>query len=204
MQDSTLEFKGRKEGLFAVARGFNDFESFIEEMENKLSIAGDFFIGACLAGVYGISINKDEEDILRKILKDKYQINTRTPLIRRKSGGAEVDTEEVPTRFVRSTVRSGQKVSYNGNIVVLGDVNAGAEVEAGGNIVVMGVLRGVARAGIYGNNKAFIAAVSLQPTQLKIGEIAVRWPENQDLASGPETAYVEDGRVYVKPIFCTK
>lgn len=204
MQENMLEFKGRKEGLFAVAKGFRDFTDFLKEMENKLDVAGDFFCGACLAGVYGININKDQEEVLRDLLEDKYGISVRIPLAKRNDPGQEPDIEEAPTRFIRSTVRSGQKMSYHGNIIVLGDVNAGAEIEAGGNIVVFGALRGVAKAGINGYCKAFIAAMSLRPTQLKIGEIAARWPENISEPGGPETAYVEDGKMYVKPIFCTK
>ena len=35
-------------------------------------------------------------------------------------------------------MRSGQKVEFEGSIVVLGDVNGGAEVIAGENIVILG------------------------------------------------------------------
>ena len=50
------------------------------------------------------------------------------------------------TILVKRTLRSGQRVFFPGNIVVLGDVNPGAEVIAGGNVLIMGSMRGMAHA----------------------------------------------------------
>ncbi len=46
------------------------------------------------------------------------------------------------TLLVKRTIRSGQRIAYNGNVVVLGDVNPGAEVVASGDVIVLGHLRG--------------------------------------------------------------
>lgn len=203
MEEGILEFKGRREGLFAVAKGFKDFESFLEEIENRISQAGDFFKGACLAGVHGIYLDEVQEEILRQTVENKHHMKMRTPLIKgREKALKHFDgLREGMTQFLHSTLRSGQKVSYEGNIVIIGDVNPGAEVEAGGNIVVLGALRGVARAGMPSNHDAFIAAVTLQPTQLRIGNIVARWPENYQASPGPEIAYIENGKMYIKPSF---
>ncbi|MBC7106160.1 MAG: septum site-determining protein MinC, partial [Firmicutes bacterium] len=72
------------------------------------------------------------------------------------------------TILVRRTLRSGQRLCYNGNVVILGDVNPGAEVVAAGNVIVMGVLRGVVHAGANGNEEAVVLAFRLRPTQLRI------------------------------------
>jgi septum site-determining protein MinC len=204
MQKGRIEFKGRKEGLYIISKHLDDFDSFIRELEKRIESAGDFFSGACVVGVYGLDMSKDEQDELRRIMMDKYLIKVRLPLISEKGAENISCNGEAPTRFIHSTLRSGQRVFYDGNIVVLGDVNAGAEVEAGRNIVVMGSLRGVARAGIYGDKNSFISAVLLKPIQLRIGDVTVRWPEGQDRPKGPETAYVQDGKMYVKPIFSIK
>ena len=55
------------------------------------------------------------------------------------------------TKFHRGAVRSGQKLEFEGSIVIMGDVNDGAEVIAGDNIVILGALRGLAHAGAKGN-----------------------------------------------------
>jgi hypothetical protein len=52
MQETSLEFKGLKKGLYAVYKGTGGFEDFIGALEAKLNSSGDFFTGAYVAGVY--------------------------------------------------------------------------------------------------------------------------------------------------------
>ena len=132
-----MEFKGLKQGLYAVYKGSGSFESFLEALEAKLESAGGFFAGANLAGIYGIELDDIEEDILAGILEKRYDIKMKRPLSSKEAPSQPNSSEGIATKFVYSTLRSGQKVSFEGNVVVLGDVNAGAEVEAGGSIVVM-------------------------------------------------------------------
>lgn len=86
-----------------------------------------------------------------------------------KTYNKEIATSE--TKFQRGSVRSGQKVEYEGSLVILGDVNDGAEVIAGENIIVLGTLRGLAHAGAKGNKEAIIAASSIEAPQLRIANI---------------------------------
>ena len=199
MEEGVLEFKGRKEGLFAVVRGFEDFQSFLKEIDKKLTEVENFFRGACLAGVFGISLNHIEESILCNTVENKHYMKVRKPLIKNSKGNTPTfgGFEEGLTRFIQSTLRSGQKHSYEGNLVILGDVNPGAEVEAEGNIVVVGALRGIARAGVPDRHEAFIAATILQPSQLWIGGIVARWPDKRENCPWAEKAYVEDGKMYI-------
>jgi septum site-determining protein MinC len=103
------------------------------------------------------------------------------------------------TILVQRTIRSGQRIFYPGNVVVLGDVNPGGEVIAGGNIIVMGTFRGIAHAGALGNEDAIIAALQLEPSQLRIAGYITRAPEG-DYASvyQPEIARVQDGIVIIE------
>ena len=57
------------------------------------------------------------------------------------------------------TVRSGDRISSNGNLCIIGDVNPGAIVSAKNNIYVWGKLLGIAFAGKTGNNNASIASL---------------------------------------------
>jgi septum site-determining protein MinC len=75
------------------------------------------------------------------------------------------ETEEI--KFIKRTLRSGDKVTSTGDLVILGDVNPGAEVEAGGNIYVMGSLRGTVKAGI-GKSEAEIRALYFEAPRLEI------------------------------------
>ncbi|MEG1501132.1 MAG: septum site-determining protein MinC [Clostridiales bacterium] len=106
-----------------------------------------------------------------------------------------------PTMMIKRTLRSGQNVNYDGNIVILGDVNPGAELTASGNILVMGSLRGVVHAGADGDEESWITALFLDPTQLRIGAHITRPPDgnNKDEHfSLPETARIKDNEVIIE------
>lgn len=103
------------------------------------------------------------------------------------------------TFLVRRTLRSGQRVTFAGNVVVLGDVNAGAEVVAGGDIVVVGALRGVAHAGTPDNKRAIVVALRLTPTQLRIADFIARPPDGDHKAPrSPEIARVREDRIVIE------
>ncbi len=74
------------------------------------------------------------------------------------------------TKFHKGSLRSGQKVEFEGSIVIIGDVNCGAEVISGENIVVLGKLRGLAHAGAKGNKEAIIAGESIESPQIRIAD----------------------------------
>jgi septum site-determining protein MinC len=100
--------------------------------------------------------------------------------------------------FVQRTLRSGMRVSFQGNVIVMGDVNPGAEVIASGSIIVWGRLKGTVHAGAEGNDKAIVCALELHPTQLRIGSVVSVTPEKRGKLQ-PETARVENGQVVANP-----
>jgi septum site-determining protein MinC len=103
------------------------------------------------------------------------------------------------TLLLKRTLRSGQRVRFDGNVVVMGDINPGAEVVASGDIIVMGTLRGVAHAGATGDQKAIVAAFRLLPTQLRIGPIIGRSPDGgSPRPDAPEVARVQDSVVVIE------
>ena len=57
--------------------------------------------------------------------------------------------------------------------VVVGDVNPGASVCAKGNVVVLGCARYLS-AGCDGDDHAFVAALDMQPMQIRIGKHIAR------------------------------
>lgn len=112
------------------------------------------------------------------------------------------ERESEKTILIRRTLRSGQKIYYPGNVVIVGDVNPGAEVVAGGNIVVMGAVRGLVHAGALGNEEAVILAFRLQPTQLRIANHFARPPEDDaSNGEGPEIARVKNGIVTIESYY---
>ena len=78
--------------------------------------------------------------------------------------------DEEPTLYLRKNLRSGQKVVFAGNVVLLGDLNPGAQIEADGDIIVMGQLRGAVHAGAEGDHESTVITFSLQATQIRIAD----------------------------------
>jgi len=72
--------------------------------------------------------------------------------------------------FLDKTLRSGTRIEFPGHVVVFGDVNPGAEIVAEGNVIVWGRVRGMIHAGAKGDTSAYICALDLSPTQLRIAE----------------------------------
>ena len=109
----------------------------------------------------------------------------------KKSFYKEIATSE--TKFHKGSLRSGQRLEFEGSLVIIGDVNPGAEVIAGENIVVLGELRGLAHAGAKGNRDAVIEAVEIEATQLRIGDIVKEIERNEDEIKKIKTsAYIND------------
>ncbi len=84
------------------------------------------------------------------------------------------NTAELPTLYLTQTLRSGQTVTYEGNIFIVGDTHPGSEVIAKGDITVWGILGGIAHAGSEGNVEAKVRALKLNPIQLRIAGLYSR------------------------------
>lgn len=103
----------------------------------------------------------------------------------------EVATSE--TKFHKGSLRSGQRVEFEGSLVIIGDVNAGAEVIAGENIVVLGILRGLAHAGAKGNKDAIIEASDIEAVQIRIADIVKEIEKDEGTIHKVKTsAYIND------------
>lgn len=212
-----VSIKGVAEGIYIDVKG-NDIGSIGEELDKKLNKSAEFFKGAKCLDIRGEEISKENALEIKLLLKYKYDIIVDIPELfstQSKAAEKEVDildakpfsfteVEEGMTKFVHGTLRSGQEISFNGNIVVIGDVNPGALLRAKGNIVVLGTLRGVAQAGIGGNTNAVVAAYSLLPTQLRISDIIVRPPEDDVQYKYPEIAKVVNNEVVIEPYLPNK
>ena len=97
-------------------------------------------------------------------------------------------------------VRSGDKISSNGDLIIIGDVNPGAQISARKNIYVWGKLCGVAIAGISGDENCKIASLFLNPLQLRINATVAIGPKEKPVNHYPEIALLEFGRIVIKPL----
>ena len=103
-------------------------------------------------------------------------------------------TEKLPTLYIQRTLRSGQSITADGNIVIVGDVNPGSEIKAVGDITVWGILGGIAHAGIEGNRFAKIRALSMNAIQLRIADVFARRPD------GDNIPYIQKSDTYIPEV----
>jgi septum site-determining protein MinC len=80
------------------------------------------------------------------------------------------DLGDATALFLSKTLRSGTRIEFPGHVVVFGDVNPGAEIVAEGNVLIWGRVRGMIHAGSNGDKSAYICALDLSPTQLRIAD----------------------------------
>lgn len=117
----------------------------------------------------------------------------------------EESVEKLPTLYLNQTLRSGQTVTSDGNIVVIGDANPGSEIVARGDVTVWGVLGGIAHAGSKGNVNAVIRALKLNAIQLRIANCYARRvnTENVPFVQKTSTFIPEEARIDGKSIVIT-
>jgi septum site-determining protein MinC len=114
------------------------------------------------------------------------------------------DTKTLPTLYINQTLRSGQTISYEGNILIIGDAHPGSEIIAGGDITVWGILGGIAHAGNCGNITAKVRALKLNAIQLRIAGLYARRNDTLNVPYvqksnefTPEEALIEEGKIVI-------
>jgi septum site-determining protein MinC len=218
----TVELKGFRDGMRLII----DPEATIEQIEQaiveRMANLGDSLSGMTMnIGLGSRSLDDGELVRLKNLLNENYGLEVKQvigdsydePKVAKEpqiAGVPALHREErvynqfasthEETRFIRHTLRSGQvERALEGNMVILGDVNPGAEVVAAGDIIVLGTLRGVAHAGALGNTSSMIFALSLLPTQLRIGRFITRPPAGkQHRHHRPEIARVLEDSIIVE------
>ena len=104
----------------------------------------------------------------------------------------------------KGTLRSGDRISSNGDLFIFGDVNPGAIVSANNNVYVWGKLSGIALAGENGDKNAFIASLYLNPLQLRICNIVAIGPKDKPRHKYPEVAVLQEQKIIIKPYLLNK
>ena len=217
---SLIQLKGIRDGLLVTLAGA-DWPELVAALIENIESRATFFQGARMVLDVGAKdLRVAELSKLRDQLSDRgvslwavlseSKLTERTaqnlglatrlskPKVSAQPVAPEQSLPEGAAKWVKGPLRSGGKIDYDGNVVVMGDVNSGAEIVAGGSIMVWGHLRGVVHAGAQGDETAIVCALDLAPTQLRIaGEIAVS-PKKQG-KSQPEVARLQDGHLEAEP-----
>lgn len=119
----------------------------------------------------------------------------------------DFEIESFPTKYIKQTICAGQYISFEGNLVIIGDCHEGSEISATGDITVWGELSGSAFAGKNGNEKSKIRALKMNAVQLRISNCFVKRPSvlnnpNQKYEQVvPEEARISKGEIVVYKIY---
>jgi Septum formation inhibitor len=204
MNANIITIKLKKDEIHIELNDKATYEIIIQNIKEKVDDLEKFYKDSNTPIIItGKELTEEEFEGIRQIIKEKINVTITYMLpesmgLHSIKGLYEKDTEISETKYYRGSLRSGQKIEYNGSMVVLGDVNGGAEIVATDNIVVIGALRGLAHAGAKGNKKAFIAANVIDTPQFRIAT-KLKSMEPEDALNGVKTyAYINEESIIVE------
>lgn len=161
----TLILKMDEERSFAEQKA--DVEKYLSGMKSFLQS------GKVKFAYDGCSLSFEEEIELCHIADDVFGyevdfIHQKMPprSMTRHMGG----NGEKLVKKIYGTVKPGEVIFSNGDVLVMGDVNPTSEINAVGDIFVIGNLRGVAHAGYNGDENAIVYAMHMNPVMVKIAD----------------------------------
>ena len=231
MKDAIL-IKGNKSGLTIIINDEYDFEAVKNALYDKLNSSRKFFGQAKVTLTFeGKNLSNIEQNDLIDVIQsasdleiiciiDAHDEDIHEKIMESKSQKNELPTEEtydekldkhenipidLPDNaaiFHKGTLRSGQELVVDSSIIILGNVHYGAKVAAKGNVIVIGKLNGYVHAGMEGNSNAFIVALNMNPTQLRIAHAIGRSSDkkNKKINSLPQIAILEDDQIIIENI----
>ncbi|MVO99680.1 septum site-determining protein MinC [Paenibacillus lutrae] len=191
--------KGVKDGLNFLLDDSCELAAVLDELRHKLESTHDRILTGPIVHVHvrlGRRIVSDEEkEEIRAIIGQKGNLLIQS---------IESDEPEplagtaAPITVLKGMIRSGQTLQHDGNLLYLGDVNPGGTILCTGSIYIMGSLRGMAHAGLDGDDTAIIAASHMRPTQLRIASVISRPPDEWGFQEAfMEYACIKDGHMEI-------
>ena len=185
MSKSIVNIKGTPNGLiFYLDIEDSGFGQLCAALEERLQASGDYFINADYVIDDESRFSAEELQTLDAIMSRYHlQKGERTARVLPSDDRQEVIYQTVGgnSMLVTKSVRSGQRLSVRGNVVVMGDINPGGEIIATGNIIVMGNCRGVLHAGAEGDTKAYIVCYNMRAQQLRISSCVATVPQGASM-----------------------
>lgn len=197
-----MEIKGDRRGLRLIAKHFSSLETFIKDLRNTL-LENQEFLGTAhlLVEVPHTDLTPELFAAVSSVFQEFPTLTLRGIHQDENLGPRPMDPRpqelQAPPKVVRHTIRSGQRLSHPGDLIIVGDVNPGATVTAGGDVMVFGWLRGTVYAGQPDDPTRVIYALRFDPSQVRIAQTLALG--NSDGSGNPEKALVENGEVVVKP-----
>ena len=221
MNSHHVVIKSSKNGINLILDDKLPFTELLEEIKKKFIDSEKFFKNAHIAISFeGRSLSQNEQFEVIETIQQNTSITVicildhddlMDEVMQRRIGAYEESHSPQTGQFYKGTLRSGQQLESQTSMIVLGDVNPGAKVIAKGNIVILGALKGIAYAGADGDDRCFVAALEMDPVQIKIGDHIGRSADKKEVAKGfrrkakaeapvPQIATVYENQILIEPI----
>ena len=173
--------------------GFFNWDKICEINCDYLSDIQIMIIKEELTSRFDIEFTEDQEKKQLGLFDTKYVDNLR-------SGENIVYDGDI---VVMQDMNPGSQLTSIRDIVIMGNISAGARAIAAGNIIVMGKIEGFVHAGAGGNDRAYIVGNCLCPKVLQIADNIAEAPDddesNQEIKEiSPEIAFVSEGRIVIE------
>ena len=169
----SVTIKSNKYGINLVLDPEIGFDELLKDVVEKFKASSTFFKNAKLALSFeGRKLSEEEEQQIISAIESNTSIEilcivengTRQEAVMKEQVEAFYDAVQQqyenaaagngPEQFYRGTLRSGQVISSESSVTIIGDVNPGAKIISQGNIVILGALKGNAQAGCMGGYAA--------------------------------------------------
>lgn len=213
-KNNLVIFKGTADGIVVLLDKQAEFNKVLECFVDKLKESAQFFHGSKVNVRFkGRLLSEEEQEQILVLLQHQNEIEiayvhafeAEKPIVDEKWEWVKTELESLNgsmTHFHYGIIRSGGHVEYQGNVVVLGDVNPGGQVSAGGHVIILGALKGKVRAGLDANvPNPFVISTVMQPIQIGIGTHMAHSPSGEVLSEkekqGLQIAYLHDNQIYV-------
>lgn len=190
--------KGTKEGVLIDIK---NFESDLIELKLKLSKL-DFFPKETT-----FVLKEENNRYFSKIFAELEKHGHYLIVVREKIVEKIIEKEKIVEKFiekaekvliVEKTLRSGQIVEHDGDIVLLGSINPGGQIIASGDVYVFGRAKGIIHAGSKGDKTKRIIALSMEMSQIRIGDVVAKGESEKPADMVAEIAYLDkDGNLVI-------
>ena len=207
----SVTIKSNKYGINLVLDPEIGFDELLKDVVEKFKASSTFFKNAKLALSFeGRKLSEEEEQQIISAIESNTSIEilcivengTRQEAVMKEQVEAFYDAVQQqyenaaagngPEQFYRGTLRSGQVISSESSVTIIGDVNPGAKIISQGNIVILGALKGNAQAGCMGD------LIAKSPDKPEPKRRTLRRSKTPEVEA--QIAIARDGNIYIEPI----
>lgn len=214
--DNSVVIKANNSGIIVILDNSLPFDELKKRIAKKFKDSSDFLGNAQIVMVIrGRKLSDEEQRQVLDIIAENCNLRIMCLMDEDKALEEAFEKklnsclEEMDSRtgmFYKGNIRSGQELEFDDSVVIMGDVNNGATIISRGNIVIIGALKGSAYAGVSQNTNAFVVALSMEPVQIRIGNLIARSPDSQGRKKDkkgkdePKIAFAENGTIYIENV----